>query len=202
VNEASVSQPSFISGAYPCNHSHHCYAEIQLIAAPWQTSPLPMKSERTYQSVKNRHVKNLVSQYMTDSQWDQSASPSPSLPSPLLVIAINWEPGFFFWEAISAFFRNTAPGEGYGRCWNRGPWNIEQCMLRILRLVSTYAHPKLLLSVRIKERFCYSCKEELTYCRSGISCTRLHSLKAYNPVDQQSDKTLVDSFRHSFLLLP
>jgi hypothetical protein len=31
-------------------------------------------------------------------------------------MAVKFEFGFFFLEAISAFFRKTAPGDGYGRC--------------------------------------------------------------------------------------
>ena len=55
----------------------------------------------------------------------QSASPSPSLPSPFLDIGAKGGLDFFVCEAISAFFRKTAPGDGYGRCWKRGPWNTE-----------------------------------------------------------------------------
>ena len=53
----------------------------------------------------------------------QSASPRPSFPSPLFVISVKWEPGFFFCDdAVSAFLLRTAPGDGYGLCWNKGPW--------------------------------------------------------------------------------
>lgn len=50
---------------------------------------------------------------------DQSASPSPSLPSPLLEIGAMWPRDpllLLLWEAISAFLLRTAPGEGYGLC--------------------------------------------------------------------------------------
>jgi len=64
----------------------------------------------------------------------QSASPRPSLPSPLFVMGAIWlwEPRFLVWEASSAFFRRTAPGDGYGRCWKRGPWNAETVIYIIL----------------------------------------------------------------------